>query len=237
VAFPDVSHELAAGMMASQSLRISCRQVHLRVLHGATNDNRVVRWQVNNALDGVVGDGTILVGIDMGIDHFGCRIRFGPDGDPWVTTGDGAVGAWPQDLNSPAGKVLRVNIDAPRQATPFVGQAADDRIYTFSHRIVQGIAFRPGTGQPYSIEHGSSINDDVNRSIHGGNGGWDPVPGYDGFDGSVPMTDFEKFPDAMNPVWRSGGATFAGMFPDPVSMEGIREPSSSSRSRRTARRG
>jgi glucose/arabinose dehydrogenase len=96
-----------------------------------------------------------------------------------------------------------------------VGQAADDRIYTFGHRIVQGIAFRPGTGQPYSIEHGSSINDGVNRSIPGGNGGWDTVPGYDGFDRSVPMTDFEKFPNAMNPVWRSGGTTFApsgGMF-------------------------
>jgi glucose/arabinose dehydrogenase len=175
----------------------------------ATNDNRVVRWQVNNTFNGVVG-ASLVVSITKGIDHYGGRIRFGPDGKLWVTVGDGGIGTAPQDLNSLAGKVLRINSDGTVPSdNPFVGVPGDDRIYTFGHRNPQGIAFQPGTGQPYSIEHGSSIDDEVNRSAPGGNGGWDPVPGYDGFDGSVPMTDLLKFPDAMIPAWRSGDPSVA----------------------------
>ena len=57
------------------------------------------------------------------------------------------------------------------------------------------------------MEHGPDRNDEVNRLVAGGNGGWDPVPGYDQ---GVPMTDLAKFPNAMRPVWRSGdGGTIA----------------------------
>jgi glucose/arabinose dehydrogenase len=177
-----------------------------------TNDNRVVRWQVNNTLNGVVG-GSMVASITKGIDHYGGRIRFGPDGKLWVTVGDGAIGTAPQDLNSLAGKVLRINSDGTVPGdNPFVGVPGDDRIYTFGHRNPQGIAFQPGTGQPYSIEHGSAIDDEVNKLVPGGNGGWDPVDefgNYDGLDTFPPMTDFGKFPNAMNPVWKSGEPTVA----------------------------
>ena len=47
--------------------------------------------------------------------HSGCRTRFGPDGDLWITTGDAAHGTNPQDLEASLnGKVLRV--DDRRQA-------------------------------------------------------------------------------------------------------------------------
>jgi glucose/arabinose dehydrogenase len=112
-----------------------------------------------------------------------------------------------------AGKVLRVNSDGTAPSdNPFVGQAGDDRIFTFGHRNAQGIAFRPGTGQPYSIEHGSAVDDEVNKLVPGGNGGWDPVDefgNYDGYDTFPPMTDFGKFPDAMVPTWKSGEPTVA----------------------------
>ena len=206
----DVDAAGSAGMMgiAVASTFTSDRFVY--TCYAATNDIRVVRWQVNNTFNGTINSSVVVDGITKGTDHFGCRIRFSPDGKLWVTTGDAAVGTNPQDLNSLAGKVLRVNSDGTTPAdNPFVGQPADDRIYTFGHRNPQGIAFQPGTGQPYSIEHGPAIDDEVNRLVPGGNGGWDPVPGYDGYGSNVSMTDLVKFPDAMIPAWRSGDHTVA----------------------------
>jgi glucose/arabinose dehydrogenase len=184
----DVAPAGEAGMMglavdpgfASNGLIYTC--------YTAGGDNRVVRWQVNNTLNGVVGGGTVLVqGLSKANFHDGCRVRFGPDGKLWVTTGDGGIGTHPQDLDSLNGKVLRIN--------------TDDRVYTFGHRNPQGITFRPGSNVPYSIEHGPDKNDEVNQLVPGGNGGWDPVPGYSQ---DVPMTDLQKFPNAMIPAWRSG---------------------------------
>jgi glucose/arabinose dehydrogenase len=207
---PDVVAADTAGMMGIAVDPTFTSNKLLYTCYAATNDVRVVRWQVNNTLNGVVGSTVVVDGIPRGADHFGCRIRFSPDGKLWVTTGDAAVGTNPQDLNSLAGKVLRVNSDGTAPAdNPFVGQPGDDRIYTFGHRNPEGIAFQPGTGQPYSIEHGPAIDDEVNRLVPGGNGGWDPVPGYDGYGSSVSMTDLVKFPDAMIPAWRSGDHTVA----------------------------
>jgi aldose sugar dehydrogenase len=201
----DVAPAGEAGMMglavdpgfASNRLVYAC--------YTATGDNRVVRWQVNNTLNGVTGAGTVLVqGLSKANFHDGCRIRFGPDGKLWVTTGDGGVGPAPQNINGLNGKVLRLNSDGSAPAdNPFVNQPGDDRIYTFGHRNPQGITFRPGTGQPYSIEHGPDKNDEVNRLVAGGNGGWDPNTGGS-YDQSQPMTDLQKFPNAMIPAWRSG---------------------------------
>lgn len=199
----DVAPAGEAGMMglavdpsfASNRLIYTC--------YTAAGDNRVVRWQVNNTLNGVVDGGTVLVqALSKANFHDGCRIRFGPDGKLWVTTGDGGVGTAPQDLNRLEGKVLRINSDGSAPGdNPFVAQPGDDRVYTFGHRNPQGITFRPGSNMPYAIEHGPDRNDEVNQLVAGGNGGWDPVPGYDQ---NVPMTDLQKFPNAMIPAWRSG---------------------------------
>jgi glucose/arabinose dehydrogenase len=73
----------------------------------------------------------------------------------WITTGDANIGTAPQDINSLAGKVLRADPDGSAPAdNPFVGQNGDDRIYTYGHRNVQGIAF--SGSQVYNIEHGSA---------------------------------------------------------------------------------
>jgi glucose/arabinose dehydrogenase len=81
------------------------------------------------------------------------------------------------------------------------------RWYTRGHRNPQGLAFRPGTNDPYSIEHGPDVNDEVNKLFNGGNGGWNPTNGTD-YDQSKPMTDPSLTP-SMTPVWQSGGVTVA----------------------------
>jgi aldose sugar dehydrogenase len=180
----------------------------LYTCYTTAGDERIVRWTVNATKNGIVGGGTALVqGIGNGPDHFGCRIRFGPDGKLWITTGDNGIGENPQNVSSLNGKVLRINPDGSAPAdNPFVGAPGDDRIYTYGHRNVQGIAFHPSNGQPYTAEHGPDWDDEVNKLVAGGNGGWDPVPGYNQ---SGSMTDLIKFPNAMVPAWRSGAPTVA----------------------------
>lgn len=184
------------------------------VCYVAASDVRVVRYPytLGPLSTVVVGPGVpIVTGIPFATAHSGCRIRVGPDNKLWVTTGDGAIATAPQDINSLAGKVLRVNLDGTAPSdNPFAGVNGDDRVYTYGHRNPQGIAF--SGAQPYSVEHGSAIDDEVNKLVPGGNGGWDPIDAsgnYDGYDTDPPMTDFAKFPDAMDPVWHSGFRTVA----------------------------
>jgi aldose sugar dehydrogenase len=155
--------------------------------------------------------------------HSGGRVRFGPEGFLYITTGDNHQPTLPQDLMRLGGKVLRVDRDGrPVQGnnTPAGG---DPRIYTYGHRNVQGLTFRPGTGQPFVAEHGPNHTDEVTPLVAGGNGGWDPQQrpdlrcpdGYCGYAGTattMPMTDTTRFPDAMRPSWTNDGKS-EGMGP------------------------
>lgn len=167
-------------------------------------DIRVVKWRVNSAVTRLERIAAIVTGIPASPSgrHSGCRPRFGPDGYLWVGTGDAADGTNPQSRTSLGGKVLRVD----RAGNPAAGNPSGRLWYTRGHRNVQGLAFRPGSGAAFSVEHGPDRNDEVNVLRAGGNYGWDPVPGYDE---SVPMTDTAKFPNAVRAVWRSGYPTIA----------------------------
>ncbi|MGY1857778.1 PQQ-dependent sugar dehydrogenase [Modestobacter sp. SYSU DS0290] len=139
--------------------------------------------------------------------HGGCRVEFGPDGALYVGTGDNAVGTNPQDLATLAGKVLRIDPDTGEALpdNPFTGDAAAaDRILTYGHRNVQGLAVRPDSGQVYSVEHGPDRDDEVNLLQPGADFGWDPV-GSGTYDESVPMTA----EGAVPAVWSSGDPTIA----------------------------
>jgi glucose/arabinose dehydrogenase len=178
-------------------------------------DVRVVRWTVNPTTTGLTARQDIVTGMPVNSTgqtgrHSGCRPRFGPDGSLWVGTGDAATGTNPQDPQSLGGKVLRV--DRNGNGVPGnPGGAFRPQIYTYGHRNVQGIAFRPSDGKAFSIEHGTGCDDEVNVLVAGGNYGWDPVPagGGPGYNEAVPMTDLTKFPNAIPAVWSSGCPTIA----------------------------
>ena len=173
---------------------------------------QVIAWTIDSAYASAtrVAD-PLVAGLPTagGGRHGGCRLRFGPQGYLWISTGDGARGTNPQDLTSLGGKVLRVDASTGAAAP---GNPFGTRIYSYGHRNVQGLALRPGTSQMWSVGHGPSRDDEINLLTSGGNYGWNPVPGYNQ---NVPMTDLTEFPDAVEARWSSGNPTLAtsgGMF-------------------------
>ena len=168
---------------------------------------QIVAWTINSDYTEATRVADPLVG---GLPassgrHGGCRLRFGPQGFLWIATGDATTGTAPQDLTSLGGKVLRVDASTGvgGSTNPFTSSS---RVYTYGHRNVQGLALRPDTNQMWSIEHGPSIDDEINLLASGGNYGWDPVPSYNE---SVSMTDLVKFPAAIVAKWSSGSPTLA----------------------------
>jgi glucose/arabinose dehydrogenase len=210
------------------------RTVYVYMLSSLTSPhtNRVVRLVLGNGYTSASNRVDIITDIpfkEVGNAvggagaHSGGRIRFGPDGMLYVTTGDNHNPTLPQSPTLLGGKVLRVTTAgaaAPGNAPP---AGFDARIFTYGHRNVQGITFRPGTGQPFIAEHGPNHSDEVTPLVSGGNGGWDPrnrptlscPDGYCGYAGdasTMPMTDLTRFPSAMRPSWSNDGAS-QGMGP------------------------
>lgn len=145
--------------------------------------------------------------------HSGCRLRFDADGYLNVGTGDTANGLLPQDKTSLGGKTLRVDpaTGAAAPGNPFIDSSdpKEKLVYTWGHRNVQGLALRPGSGQLFSVEHGPSVDDEVNLLAAGANYGWNPTTdGTSSYDESVPMTD-TTISGAVPAVWSSGDPTIA----------------------------
>ena len=176
---------------------------------GQVADVRVVRFRVAEELDGLTDVTALVTGIPAGAGnrHLGCRVEIGPDGMLWVTTGDAVLPATPQDPRSRAGKVLRATLTgAPAPGNP--GGRWDPYVFTLGHRNVQGLAFRPGDGAAFAIEHGTGCDDEINLLARGANYGWDPVGPGGRYAESAPMTS----PDAegaVPAVWSSGCPTIA----------------------------
>ncbi len=138
--------------------------------HTASADNRIVRFQL--ATPGTVQ--VIRSGIPKASIHDGGRIAFGPDGMLYAGTGDASNTANAQNLNTPAGKILRMTPTGgvPASGNPFAGSV----VYSYGHRNVQGLAWDP-QGRLYATEFGQNTTDEVNQIVAGGNYGWPTCEG------------------------------------------------------------
>ena len=152
----------------------------LYVMYTYRNDggplaNRISRLTVQG--NTASGETVLLDGIPGGAIHDGGRLKFGPAGKLFATTGDSGDSSLAQDRNSLAGKILRLNPDGSiPDDNPFPGSL----IYTLGHRNAEGLAFQPATGQLFETEHGNVGNDELNAIDAGRNYGWPIVEGDPG---------------------------------------------------------
>ena len=205
----------------------------------APGTNRLMRMEVNDDFTAVSGRTDIVDDVEykpLASDHpfggpgahNGGRVRFGPEGALWLTTGDTHNEDVPQSPTLMGSKVMRMDTNGGAHPDNNPPEGFDKRTFTYGHRNVQGIAFHPGTGNPITAEHGPWHTDEITCLVNGGNGGWDPrgnmagrgdcPDGYCGYspnqlDGMnrferasfMPMTDLDTYPDAMVPMWDNNG--------------------------------
>lgn len=170
--------------------------------------NELLRYRVNP--NGTLGAySVILTGALANTQHNGCPVEMDASGFLWIGIGDGGVAGLAQDPNSLNGKVLRIGRDGsiPTDNPILPGAAGRTAVYSMGHRNPQGVAFEPGTGAVYAVEHGPSVNDEMNVIVAGGNYGW---PCYTGAS-TQHATDPACGPASayLPPVWASGGVTIA----------------------------
>jgi glucose/arabinose dehydrogenase len=161
---------------------------------GTGTMNRVVRMTYTN--NQLTNEQTIVDSIPGAFNHNGGRIKFGPDGYLYITTGDAQDPSTSQNRNSLAGKILRVT----DEGLPAPGNPFNNPVYSYGHRNAQGLVW-DGNNNLWSTEHGRSGAlsglDEINLINMGSNYGWPEIQGDETNEGMI------------EPVKHSGGSTWA----------------------------
>lgn len=134
--------------------------------------------------------------------HYGGRMVFNEDGYLFFSIGDrGNRDENPQSLELDGGKIYRVHEDGKIPAdNPMRQQPNLAAIYSYGHRNPQGLAFRPGTGDIWSHEHGPKGGDEVNLIKAGANYGW-PILSYGVNYSGTPFAEGTERVGYESPAW------------------------------------
>ncbi|MBY0307224.1 MAG: PQQ-dependent sugar dehydrogenase [Phycisphaerales bacterium] len=170
--------------------------VYLAYGDKSAKDIRIIRCTEK---DGVLTrEKDILTGIEIGGNHAGCGIRFGPDKKLYISTGEHFQKELAQMMDKTNGKILRLNDDGTvPDDNPFAGAnkkpGTRPEIWTLGNRNPQGFDWHPTTGLMYETEHGPSgevidgvgsrAADEFNLIEKGKNYGWPVIWGDGRHDG------------------------------------------------------
>ena len=143
-------------------------------------DNRIVRMRLDSDRLDTGTTQVLLTGILRNKFHDGGRLRFGPDGKLYASTGDAQNGDYAQNRASLNGKILRLNPDGSVPAdNPF-----GNYVWSYGHRNPQGLAF-DSRGRLWEQEFGNAVMDETNLIVKGGNYGWPACEGTSGTCGTA----------------------------------------------------
>ena len=192
------------------------RLIYWSYSHGTSNANRT--RVARGVFDGSsVTDVKIVFEVTQnkaGGQHFGSRLVFLPDNTLLISTGDGGnppaslengfIRLQAQNLTSRLGKISRINDDGsiPKD-NPFVGNKnADDVLYSYGHRNIQGMVYDPINKRIWATEHGSKGGDEVNLIEAGKNFGW-PVASHSNEYFGPPVSQNKSLPGMLDPklIW------------------------------------
>lgn len=136
-----------------------------------TNGNKIFNRVImlKEIADKVVDSKVIIDAIPAAEFNNGGRIKFGPDNKLYVSTGDAMMPNLAQDLDSLAGKILRINPDG---TIPHDNPLSGSPVYAYGFQNVQGLAWHPKTNRLYALDESRSGNDELNIINPGGNYGW-----------------------------------------------------------------
>jgi PQQ-dependent dehydrogenase (s-GDH family) len=115
----------------------------------------------------------ILDNIPASNIHNGSRLLITSDLKLFISTGDASVQSAAQNLASPSGKILRINLDG---TIPADNPVAGNPFWSYGHRNPQGLVF--ANDKLYSSEHGPDNDDEINVIVKNRNFGWPTVAGF-----------------------------------------------------------
>lgn len=139
-----------------------------------------------------LADPEILMEIPGNNGHSGSRLAFS-GGKLFWATGDAISDVNSQDINSPNGKILRLNTDG---SVPADNPVKGSPVWAMGFRNIQGMTFS-ASGKLYISEHGDATDDEVGLIIPGGNYGW---PRVTGFAESAEQAAFKREKGTLDPL-------------------------------------